>query len=675
MAKTVFVAALTGAVGHGTGAAVLRRLDLPGHPEDLLLDHRFCYPSTDRGQVLEPLYPDRLAEDFLGLLTPGHQVASYEPDPWTTAVPGLLMGDDGLRPVLAPRLVTMLAAAADRWPHLGEQVLHPLIGRDPRIAFDGGSAALAALAGLDGLPPSLLEVLHVLPEYWAGLERQVDLDVGIAAVAERVTERRLAATADPARRAELLLTLGLRLSNAGRREQALAAVQEAVRIHRGPAGRTPADPAPLAVALVELGVGLAALGRRQEALAATAEAVELYRRPAAGGPTARRRAQLATALGNLGSHLALLGRPEEALAPAREAAEILRQLAEEDPDTWLPAHARALNGLAAELMELGRHREALTPAYGSVEIRRRLAQQRPARHLPDLALALQNFNTAARALIDALAPADRGELLALVRSGAEESVAILRRLVRTNPAAFRPDLAAALNGLGAVHHDLGRHEEALTALEEAVALGREEAAAGSDAALAGLARSLQSLGTVQSALGRRGPALTAADEAFGLYSQLAAVHPEAYRLEVGRSLEGLAAELAVAGKADAAIRAYGEAAELVRPYAARQGQEHLRDLARILHHLGAELVAAGRHPQALPVLEEAVDAGRRAPRQPATSARLAACLYLTAVCRLLTGRRAQAAEPAKEALGIRRELARSGSHPGPRPGARHTGGT
>ncbi|MBT2408697.1 MULTISPECIES: ATP-binding protein [unclassified Streptomyces] len=98
MAKTVFTAALTGAVSHDAGTQALRALDLPGHPQDLLLDHRFCYPPSDRELVLEPLYPDRLAEDFLGLLTPGHDISAYDPDPWASGAPAVLLdGERGRR--------------------------------------------------------------------------------------------------------------------------------------------------------------------------------------------------------------------------------------------------------------------------------------------------------------------------------------------------------------------------------------------------------------------------------------------------------------------------------------------------------------------------------------------------------------------------------------------------
>ena len=58
---------------------------------------------------------------------------------------------------------------------------------------------------------------------------------------------------------------------------------------------------------------LSDLGRREEALAATQEAVDIYRRLAQTRPDAFL-PDLAASLNNLGGHLSKLGRREEALA-------------------------------------------------------------------------------------------------------------------------------------------------------------------------------------------------------------------------------------------------------------------------------------------------------------------------------------------------------------------------
>ena len=86
------------------------------------------------------------------------------------------------------------------------------------------------------------------------------------------------------------------------------------------------------------------LGRREDALAAAQEAIDIYRRLAAERPDAFL-PDLATSLNNLGNRLSDLGRREDALAAAQEAVDIRRRLAAERPDAFLPDLATSLNNL------------------------------------------------------------------------------------------------------------------------------------------------------------------------------------------------------------------------------------------------------------------------------------------------------------------------------------------
>jgi tetratricopeptide (TPR) repeat protein len=88
----------------------------------------------------------------------------------------------------------------------------------------------------------------------------------------------------------------------------------------------------LARSLNNLGVRLSELGRRQEALAPTEEAVTIYRRLAASNPEAWL-PDLAGSLNNLGVRLSRLGRRQEALASTEEAVTIYRGLAASS-DLW-----------------------------------------------------------------------------------------------------------------------------------------------------------------------------------------------------------------------------------------------------------------------------------------------------------------------------------------------------
>jgi Flp pilus assembly protein TadD len=79
-------------------------------------------------------------------------------------------------------------------------------------------------------------------------------------------------------RSRLFNSLGIRLWELGRREEASAATEEAVEIRRRLAATRPDVFSPnLAFALNSLGIMLSGLGRREEASAATEQAVKIRR--------------------------------------------------------------------------------------------------------------------------------------------------------------------------------------------------------------------------------------------------------------------------------------------------------------------------------------------------------------------------------------------------------------
>jgi tetratricopeptide (TPR) repeat protein len=131
----------------------------------------------------------------------------------------------------------------------------------------------------------------------------------------------------------------------------------------------------LAARVGTLGIRLSNLGRREEALAASQEAVDIGRRLAQTRPDAFL-PNLATSLNNSGATLSNLGRREEALAASQEAVEIYRRLAQTRPDAFLPDLAMSLNNLGNRLSDLGRREGALAAIQEAVEIYRRLAQTR-----------------------------------------------------------------------------------------------------------------------------------------------------------------------------------------------------------------------------------------------------------------------------------------------------------
>ncbi|MFC4495361.1 tetratricopeptide repeat protein [Streptomyces ovatisporus] len=485
LARAVFTAALTGAVSHQEGVAALSAIeacaaDLSGQ---VLHEHALLFPpDADReSAVLEPLYPDPLAEDFVALSTPGHHLA-HPPDPWADdAIRRLLVpgaDQESVYPWTRPALTTLIAASA-RWPHLVARHLAPLLGQHPELMLHAGGSALTALTEVPELSPGVLEnVVARLPDH-----RHAEFDAGIAAITSKLISPRLRATDDPAERARLHSSLATRQAYAGMYQQAVSAAEVAVEIGRRLVGQDPEAHEPdLAASLSNLGNRLAQVGRYDEALECAKEAVWIRQRLVSRAPDAQAPG-LAQALSNLGVRLAEVGRHTEALATEEVAIDIRRRLAAADPVRFEADYATSSSNLGNHLGHVGRRDEALACEEEAVAIRRRLAAENPAAHEPDLARSLSNLGVRLAHV------ARRDEALACE----EEAVAIRRRLAAENPAAHEPDLARSLSNLGVRLAHVARRDEALAREEEAVAIRRRLAAENPAAHEPDLARSLSNL--------------------------------------------------------------------------------------------------------------------------------------------------------------------------------------
>src|SRR5277367_6494252 len=93
-----------------------------------------------------------------------------------------------------------------------------------------------------------------------------------------------------------------------------------------------------AISLTNESGHLADLGRREEALAAIEQATGIYRQLAEASPDTFL-PHFAASLNNQSRRLADLGRREEALAAIEQATGIYRQLAETSPDKFVPSFA------------------------------------------------------------------------------------------------------------------------------------------------------------------------------------------------------------------------------------------------------------------------------------------------------------------------------------------------
>ena len=690
MARTVFTAALSGPADHRRGREILTRLGVEGHPHRLLSDHAACYPPAAADSVLEPLYPDRLAEDFLALSLPGHTLTAYPADPWSAAGTADLASrdDEGSPPPYIARTMTFLAAAAGRWTHVSAY-LNTLLARDPSLAIAAGGAALTAFTEVIDM-----EVLEAIEAYLPS-DRHVDLDPAAAAITIRLHEHRLASATDDDERATLHTLLGYRLANASRYEEALAATGEAAGIYRRlAAAQSDAFEPDLARTLENVSTLFSRLGRPEEALAAAGEAAESWRRLAAARPAVFE-PDLAGALTNLSGKLSTVGRPEDALAAAAEAAEIYRRLAAARPDALEPDLARALSNLGVMLSGLGRPEEALAATVEAAESWRRLAAAWPAVFEPDLAGSLSNLGMMLSGLgrpEEAVAPAaeaaEIGRRLAAARPDAfepqlataltnlglwlwevgrpEEAVApaaeaaeIYRRLAAARPDAFEPDLAGALTNLAIILAALGRPEEALAATEEAAVIRRRLTAARPAVFEPDLAESLSNLGMMLSGLGRPEEAVAPAGEGAEIYRRLAAARPAVFEPHLATALNTLGVVLAEVRRPEEALAATEEAAVIRRRLAAARPAVFEPDLAGSLSNLGMMLSGLGRPEEAVAPAGEGAEIYRRlaAARPAVFEPHLATALNNFGVRLLEAGRVEEALAPAAEAAEIRRRLA------------------
>ncbi|MFJ6940312.1 tetratricopeptide repeat protein [Streptomyces sp. NPDC101132] len=543
MGRTVRTATLTRPLARSHGWSALRQVglaDSTAAANTLLDDHRYCYPAsyTDPARtvtVLEPLYPDRLGEDFLGLSTPArpddpggpHPVPGAATDDWAHEAAHRLLAteDPGVPTPWTRDALAVLIETARRWPHVATGQLYPLLKARPELALHAGGTALARLAGLDTLDLTVLEAIE--PHLPAG--RHTDLDVGIAALTARLAHHRLAGTEDPLSRAHVYQNLATRRHYAGLRSEALTTGRDAVRAWHDLTRTHPGHAPNLAGALSNLGIGLSGVGRREEALAVTEEAVAIQRRLAAAD-AADYEPHLAGALTNLGARLLEVGRREEALAATEEAVAVYRRLAA-NAAVHEPDFAVSLSNLGALLAEVGRREEALAVSEEAVAVHRRLAAANAAAYAPDLAGALSNLGNRLSGV------GRREEALAAT----EEAVAIYRRLAAANRAAHEPNLAGTLSNLGAFLLGEGRREEALAVIEEAVEVRRRLAALNSAAHSPDLANSLTILALLLASGGDLSGALSAVSAAGACYQRHVAAMPSL--LPALRAVAGLQAQL------------------------------------------------------------------------------------------------------------------------------------
>ena len=354
----------------------------------------------------------------------------------------------------SPSLVaaTVMRAAQDYAPH---NEFAPLDWLDSLV--ESGAADIVAL----------MEIANTLPTHTLVLRgKAVELHGQIAKLAEQMAD-----DGPTGQRRQVLATtlnnLAIRLSEVGKREEALEVAREALSLRRDPAAANPDSFTPnLATSLNNLATMLSEVGKREEALDVAREAVSLRRDLAVANPDAFT-PDLAVSLNNLATMLSQVGKREEALEVAREALSLRRDPAAANPDAFTPDLAMSLNNLAATFSQVGKREEALEVAREAVSLYRDLVDANPDAFTPGLATSLNNL---ANMLSEV---GKREEALDVAR----EAVSLRRDLAVANPDAFTPDLAVSLNNLATMLSQVGKREEALEVAREALSLRRDPAAA------------------------------------------------------------------------------------------------------------------------------------------------------------------------------------------------------
>ncbi|MFJ6352898.1 hypothetical protein ACIQKB_26060 [Streptomyces sp. NPDC092046] len=482
LARTVFTAVLTGPMRRADARPLLDRLLLRTPVDGLLSAHAERYPPTDpaAAHVLEPMLPDRLAEDYLALTLPGSPVSGYPTDLWSvTAVARILRRETGNAPAWTPRSLTFLLAAAERWPHIGPDVLFPLLRRDPALAVRGGDAVLAAIAALDFVDPDVLEAIAPLVP-----RGDVRMGAGAGELAARITTRRLQRAEHPAERSRLHAELSSAHLRADRRAEALPHMEEAVRLAREAAAQDPAHLPDYADALLNLGglfIGEIPGGRRAALLE---EAITLLRAEAERGAEEgqqgeeddeERLRRPGAVLGSLGiAHTRLAvarwetGDLAQAHASLAEAHQAFADLLDQDPFRWwsMSSDVGLVQTIRGALLTTeGRPQEAIEGAAVVVANARQMAEFSPAFHGRDLAhsLSLQSTHLwAAGRRVEAV-----GALL--------EALHLYRQLAAVSPG-HRDALPGRIDEAADRLIALDRHTEAAALVEEVLALQRERLA-------------------------------------------------------------------------------------------------------------------------------------------------------------------------------------------------------
>lgn len=621
MREIVFAACL---IGERPRAEAIRVLHFVEGPQKRLSDHAYCYPADNPADVLQPLLPDRLAEDFIALMLPGDPGQRAEPWAVDDLTALLTRPADGSAPLGAKRAITFLAAASapDRRPHVAAH-LEALLRADPGLAMAAGGAALTALTHLD--PEVLAGITETFPV------RNANLDVGMFDVFEAVVTA-LLDDADDATAAELFSLLMNRARMAGALERAVELGRRTIELYRSlPAGEV--DQLDFALTLNSVAELLAQVGVHEEAMNLAEDALQILTTEDDEEGETNLSAFAALPLVTLGSAAFATGdtgRAVELLERATESAALT--------DEVLETGGATLAGALAVLGQVLAFREEYTEA---VPVLRRAvaafdtisAEYRTA------------FEAERSTAMDLLAGCldevgDDGEEGARYRS---EALQLAKQLSDANPSAHDDRYLVALSFNAARQAETGAFAAAEGFMAQAIGIARSQHERGHPLHQSNLVRCLTILADIRNRPGAWEQAWPLLEEASEIALRPGSGIDRNLADSLLDALDDYDTRLLKAGRQADRVVVCQHMANLIRSAVVRNLGTRER-LARALDLLGAVLLATGQPAEAVSPLREAVDVREEA--DPEDTGSLAKSRGLLGVCLHASG------GPAEEAIDL-----------------------
>ncbi|MEW1735853.1 tetratricopeptide repeat protein [Nocardia beijingensis] len=381
MARAVFTAAMLGPTVQPNGAQVMEKAlgDLAKETpvQRVIDDHAICYPPLDDRYALQPMYPDRLAEDFMALSVPGHPVDSMPAEYWGTVLLLTLIEIASYQTsdILTARAIGFLAEAASRWEHLVPYLSH-VFDEAPGIALKVSGDTLLTIAGLEKLSTmALLRIGKVAPP---PVKDRPGTDLAFARISERLLVEAPEKYQDDCFRANSYTEIALRYGLENQYDQAIEAGYQAAHFWRlvVQEDSNTENQTSLANALTGLCKSLANMNHYDDALDVAAEVVLVRAKVLARGGfrSARLNRLNFSALGLYGLRLCDSGQHREGIRYLQRAVRGHRKLHRRFPDDnqFAVALAEALHALSQQSMGMGKFNESISAGREAIAIGEKL---------------------------------------------------------------------------------------------------------------------------------------------------------------------------------------------------------------------------------------------------------------------------------------------------------------